>query len=122
MKRCRKLEIMDMVLDKGKSWRKSILQEGRAKGRGQYKKSGRKGTIKKNNALGAKITESFKKEELNIHANIIERSSKRAQRNLARSSSLRTGGRRIMYSLPSDGFLEGSIIRANSRFSLKLRR
>ena len=43
VKRCRKLEIMDMVLDKERSWRKSILQEGRAKGRGQYKKSGRKG-------------------------------------------------------------------------------
>lgn len=92
MKRCRKLEIMDMVLDKEKSWRKPVLQEHRAKGRGQYKKFGRKGIIKKNNALGAKITESFKKEELNIHANIIERSSKRARRNLARSYNLRTGG------------------------------
>ena len=56
VKRCRKLEIMDMVLDKEKSWRKPVLQERRAKGRGQYKKSGRKGIIKKNNALGTKIT------------------------------------------------------------------
>lgn len=28
VKRCRKLEIMDMVLDKERSWRKSVLQEG----------------------------------------------------------------------------------------------
>ena len=42
--------------------------------------------------LEPKITETFKKEELNIHANIIERSIKRAQRNLARSSNLRIGG------------------------------
>lgn len=52
--RCTKLEFMDMVLDKLKPRKIPIPQEGREKGRNQYRKSGIKGIIKENNTLGAK--------------------------------------------------------------------
>lgn len=98
MKRCRKMELMDMVLDK-KKLRILHLQESRTRQKKQYIKSlGKKkgwrkgGIIRENNALGAKRTESFKKKELSMYANIVEKLDKRARRNLVQSFNPRARG------------------------------
>lgn len=63
-----------------------------------YKVSGEKkgwrkgGIIRENNALGAKRTESFKKKELSMYANIVEKLGKRARRNLVQSFNPRARG------------------------------
>lgn len=74
--RSRKLEIVGMVLDREKLRRISNLQESRTKGRSQYRKSVKKGYNQREKCIGAKRTESFKKEELSIYAHIIERKVK----------------------------------------------